>query len=153
MDYSDPILQETIAVFCQDIEKKWPQQYSNAKVGMNFGFAFPPSIFKIFRENKMQVFAFDNNEIALKYLQLKKIDCYVNDRDAVIYSNNLLRLPPLKEISTLAQENSYLGFSQKFSSKYKFKDDFIKNFNTHLQKIKENGTLNSIVSDFLKKTE
>lgn len=151
MSYSDPILQETISVFCHEPIKKWPTDYTNSKVGINYGFAFPPSVFKLFRDNKMQIFALNNNEAALKFFQKKKIDCYVNDRDAVLYTNNNLHFAPIKEVSALVEENSYLGFSSQFNSKYKFKDDFLQKFNANLQKIKKDGTLDHIVNDFLKK--
>ena len=106
MEYSDPILQETIAVFCQDPIKKWPEGYLNANIGINYGFAYPPSVFNLFRNYKMHIFALDNNNVALKFFQNKKIDCYVNDRDAVLYTNNTLHLPPIKEVAVLFRKPS-----------------------------------------------
>lgn len=153
MLYSEPLLQESISVFCQNPVKRWPQDYVKAKVGINFGFAFPPFIFKIFRDSQMRVYAFDSNEEALKNFNSKEIDCYVNDRQAVLFTNHLLSLPPINEVASLGQENSYLGFSSEFVSKYKFQNDFMENFNTRLQTMKKNGTLDSIVNNFLSKSK
>ena len=147
MSYSEPLYKETIAVFCHEVNKKWPKDFVHSKVGINYGFSTSAHLSKIFHDNKMQVFALDNNISALKFYRDKKVDCYVNDRNAVLYTNNFLHFPPVHEIYAIEEQFSYLGFYSKYNSK--IQQDFIRKFNLRLQEIKKDGTINSIVDKFL----
>lgn len=148
MDYSDPIFTENIALFCHNTSKKWPKDYQNIRIGFNYGFSISSDILKIFEKNSMKVFALDNNYAAVKAYQKEKIDCYVNDKDATILTNSLLKYKDIKEKLILETQDIYIGFSDQNNSEYK--KDFISKFNEGLRQLKKDGEFDQIVTEFLK---
>lgn len=149
MEYSLPIFTEDLAVFCNSSRKKWPDEYSNSKLAINYGFIYPPFVTKLFQKYHMRVFALKDNAQALEYYHKKKVDCYLNDMIAVLYTNKNLKYPYIHKSALLYNEKAYLGYSKDFKEQFDFTSDFINQFNTNLLKIKKEHVIDKIIDTYI----
>lgn len=153
MDYSDPLFQENIVVFCHSEKKSWPEDYSKSRVAINHGFMYPPFVTKIFQKYHMQVLVLKNNKLALDYYHKNKVDCYLNDRVAVLYTNKIFQFPPIlpfEEKTSLIDEKAYLGFASENFDQFFFKEDFIHQFNIRLSELKKEQKIDKIIDKYAK---
>jgi polar amino acid transport system substrate-binding protein len=152
MEYSVPLFKENIAVFCNSIKKEWPETYEKSKIAINHGFLYPSFITKIFQKYQMNVFALKDNKQALEYYHKKKVDCYLNDRVAVLYTNKLLKYPiifPDQEKKILFEVESYLGYSSEFKDKFEFSSDFMMHFNEKILQLKQQREIDRILDKYI----
>lgn len=152
MRYSAALLKENIAVFCRSNKKNWPDSFENTKIAINHGFTYPAFVSKIFQKYHMRVFALKGNTEALAYYHRGKVDCYLNDRVAVFYTNKLLKYPPIpshQEKVVLLEDETYLGYSKDFIEKFNFGPDFINKFNMKLDQLEKSGIIDEIVNRYI----
>lgn len=162
-DYSLPILEETIVVYARksDANKKmkhWPRDWFGKKVGIFTGTMdiagreFADAI----KNGKIQMLEAKRNEENLRNLITRKIDAYVNDRNAILYTLRVLKskgewpenAPEIEEVAVVSKESGYLAFSQD-DKKFPFKKDFIKKFNAALEKLQQNNEVERITDDYI----
>ncbi|MES2257183.1 MAG: transporter substrate-binding domain-containing protein [Pseudomonadota bacterium] len=163
MDYSEPILTESVTLFCnaavepKSTAKRWPDDYFGLRIGTNTGFLIGGSQFELARRQGLITLAeargTDEN---LRKLMLGRLDCYMNDRYAILHSLFRIRSEPayrhgpgIVEELVISQEYGYLGFTRNGNERFAFKGDFVRQFNAILHDMKRSGEIEQIVESEL----
>lgn len=162
-DYSVPILDETIVVYARTGEvgkdkRAWPQDWYGKKVGIFTGTVdiAGEEFTEAVRTGNIQMVEAKSNEENLRHLITRKVDAYVNDRNAIIYTLQVLKskgewpanAPGVEEVAVVSKEMGYVAFSQD-DKKYPFKKDFIKKFNAEVLKLQRGNEIERITEDYL----
>jgi len=161
--YSEPILDEQVVVFCRPDKvadrqlTSWPDDYLGLTIGINEGFALGGQAFwDAVSQEKLTLRPSKGNEASLLNLYKRRTDCYINDRISIRwYINQMIkdgqidRDWQLKLGSVVSTEQGYLGFTNQQPELYPYKQDFIMQFNRHLKRLKQDGTIDRLVVDYL----
>ncbi len=156
--YSAPILDETLAVFCNsDIlaspRPAWPEDYYGLHIGKNLAFSTGgPAFDQAVEDGMIRLEEIPGTELNVRKLLEGRIDCYINDRIAVLwtikrqfrttyrYSNRI------REGATISSEQGFLAYSGFYKAKYR--DGFIKAFDQALRSLQADGTVDQIVRGY-----
>jgi polar amino acid transport system substrate-binding protein len=158
-DYSVGLYQETVVVFCnaqvmKSNPKQFPEDFKGMTMGANRGFLLSARLMDAVTNGIVNVEEANGNESNLQKLAHERIDCYVSDRAAALYSAKLLRESDasftmmLHEAVALSNEETFIGYSGKAHPPYKA--DFIKRMDAVLNEMKRSGEIDAIVADFLR---
>ncbi|BCG24184.1 amino acid ABC transporter substrate-binding protein [Pseudomonas tohonis] len=165
MEYSQPIMEESLAVFIRPglagtrHFDDFPSAYAGLRVGLNSGFVTVNS--QRYREMVEageidQSYARDNRTNLLKLLH-QRIDVYINDRLSILWELQQMRedgsISPedaesLVEGPVLATERGHLGFTRLNAAAYPYRADFMQRFDTALAKVQANGTLDRLAERY-----
>jgi polar amino acid transport system substrate-binding protein len=157
--YSVPLYQETVVVFCnakvmQSNPRQFPEDFKGLTMGTNRGFLLSARLMDAVHSGIVKVEEANGNESNLQKLARGRIDCYVSDRAAALYTAKLLRetdasfTMTLNEAVVLTDEETFIGYSAKANPPYKA--DFIKRMDAVLIEMKSSGEIRTIVTDFLR---
>lgn len=157
--YSVPLYQETVVVFCNAQvmkfnPKQFPEDFQGLTMGANRGFLLSARLMVAVQNGIVNVEEANGNESNLQKLAHERIDCYVSDRAAALYTAKLLRerdagfTMVLHEAVALSDEETFIGYSGKANPPYKA--DFIKQMDAVLSEMKRSGEIDAIVADFLR---
>lgn len=157
--YSVPLYSETVVVFCSDkVMKTNPQQFptdfAGLVMGINNGFLLSDRLMQAAKSGIVKLEAAKDNDSNLKKLALGRIDCYVSDRGAALYSAKLLRNTEssfnleLHEAAVLSNEDTFIGYSAKANPPYKI--DFINKMDAVLTEMKSNGEVEAIIAGYFR---
>jgi polar amino acid transport system substrate-binding protein len=164
MQYSDSFFTELVVVFCNQaaIEKKelkaWPDDYFGLTIGMNPGFLTGgPKFDQAVMAKKVYVDTNATSRSNMLKLLIGRIDCYVNDRLMIESEYKKIKLGPdfkvsalqIQETSQVSVEKVFLGYTNRDSGRYAFKDDFIQEFNKVISGMKQNGDITKITNSFM----
>ncbi len=164
MSYSDALFVEETAVFCQaelaqqSKREVWPDDFYGLKIAVNNGFAVGGSRFdEAVQKNLIQRDEGPGNRSNLLKLLNKRVDCYINDRLAImwelkrIYAErpDLEKRTRLVDVMTLNQEAAYLAFTMQQLQLYPYKADFNEQFNRLLQELKKQGEITKIYQRYI----
>jgi len=158
--YSSPILTEEVAVFCSSniAEKRtlasWPNDYLGLTIGINESFSLGGREFwQAVKNGEIRIKEAQTNRDNILNLYNNMTDCYINDRISILWEVKQLTLegvlPSSWSISnglSISSEQGYVGFTNINPERFPYKDDFIFEFNKGLEKVKKDGTLNSILT-------
>ena len=139
MGYSDPILEETITMFCKKgaiaaANPKFPDDFTGKTIIVNAGFALGNTFSAAREKNLFNVIEEKTTERALIHLALRDGDCVANDR--LVVNSALEKLPEhaktmnLIESAKISSEKGYLGFATSHTPPWHA--DFMKKFNDAL---------------------
>lgn len=160
LDYSIPILSEEIVALCREEilnipRKKWVTDYIGLNVGINRGFKSIPEE----DVNKIYIQEFGNNKTNILKLGLGRIDCYVNDKIAMLWTLKKLksngkydeggRHSKLFVGATISSESGYLGFTNMNNDEFYYKEDFKMNFNQVIKNMQKSGEISKIVEKYI----
>lgn len=163
--YSMPVLEEKVVVFCRpellhEPRPRWPEDYFGLRIGSNGGFLLGGDRFRAaVAAGKIQYDEVGSSQQNILKLVSGRIDCYMNDRFAVIWEFNRLRrqgrlgdarFDDLREGAVISTEQGYLGFTAVDNGRYPFKDEFVAEFNRVITRMRSSGEIGEIVEDFLK---
>ena len=161
--YSVPILEESVVVFCsqQVLEKprtRWPEDYFGLVFGNNGGFKLGGEKFKAaVISGDIRLDEVGGNRQNILKLMSGRIDCYVNDRGAVLWEYAALRKSGqplgragLKEGAFISSEYGFLGFTDRDKGAFYYKDRFVSEFNEAINIMKTSGEIAEIVDLFMK---
>lgn len=157
--YSTAIFHETVVLFCnEDVMKKerknFPADFAGLSVGINLGFSLSDKLTAAATAGTITLAEAKGNDLNLKKLAAKRIDCYANDRGSIVYTAKKLRGDPglanfkLLEATELGGEDAFIGYS--LNSKVAYKADFIEKMNTALEAVKKNGAVSKITDSYFK---
>lgn len=149
MNFSEPILDETIVVYGKE-EKlkgkaKWPEDFYGSTVGINFGFVPGNLGGKAFADAiKAGKITLDDggksNESCLSKIELGRLDFYLNDRLIDIRS-----APSVRRSSVVASTNQgYLGFTKK-TAKFPQLPAFKAKFDGVIKDLKKSGAIAAVL--------
>lgn len=158
MDYSKPILEETVVAFIRaDLGQQraiddFPNAYAGLRIGLNRGFniiASPRYKTMLAAGQLTQSFATDNRTNLLK-LRRKRIDVYINDRLSILWELQQMQseglfirtgLGWLTEGATLSSEHGHLGYTRVNEQAYPYKQDFKQQLDKALLTLEQDGSI------------
>lgn len=157
-EYSVPLYQETVVVFCnanvmKTHPKQFPEDFQGLTMGANRGFLLSARLMNAVYSGIVKIEEANGNESNLQKLARERIDCYVSDRAAALYTAKRLRKSAanfsmqLQEAVALSDEQTFIGYSAKANPPYKA--DFIKKMDAALTAMKASGEIDAIVAQFL----
>lgn len=160
--YSEPILAEEVAVFCNDEKvdgrelSNWPAGYKGLKIGVNESFALGGDDFwQAVNKGEIKVESAKGNRANIINLYKQRTDCYVNDRLSILWEVKQLMQKGdisnnwgLTDGQSVSSEFGYLGFTNVQLDNYPYKDDFVEQFNRSLIQLKQDGTVKTIISKY-----
>ncbi|WP_341502738.1 transporter substrate-binding domain-containing protein [Gallaecimonas sp. GXIMD4217] len=159
--YSAPMLEEEVAVFCRDDvvlpdKPAFPDDFQGLTFGINSGFALGGEAFRqAVAQGWIRLEAAHSNQSNLLKMVLHRIDCYINDRRAILFDLEVLEeqgwpmaLAGIGQKASVSREMAYLAFS-RYESRYPYRDAFVEEFNRVLAKVKARGELDRIVASYL----
>ncbi|UMR29559.1 transporter substrate-binding domain-containing protein [Massilia sp. MB5] len=165
MDYSAPIFNENVTLFCNDsvapkgLPSRWPDDYLGLHIGRNTGYLIGGKEFdQALKQGKITLNEARGTEENLRKLLVGRLDCYMNDRHAI--QNALARIRTEKayqktgnvvEATVISQEFGYLGFTRVDPVRYPFKSEFVRQFNVVLNEMKRSGELEQIAESELRR--
>jgi len=161
MEYETAILDEELSLFCsdkitQEKRAKWPDDYYGLSIGNNAGFSPGGDAFlSAVKAGKITLKEVKGTSKNLLKLISGRIDCYLNDGLSIEWELKQLQKSGkysgsgVSKALVISAEQGYLGFVTD-GSKFAFKDDFKKQYNTVLGQMKDSGEIKKIVDDFLK---
>lgn len=161
--YSLPILTEEVVVFCNNhaldapTPQNWPTEFSHLTIGINESFALGGNEFwQLIESGKMDVRSELGTRHGLLSLYKGRTDCYINDRMSILWeSQNMIDegvLPltfQLPQSTTVGTEQGHLAFARDSQIQFPYKQDFVTQFNFHLEQLKQDGTINKLVMDYI----
>ncbi len=164
--YSLPIIEEIVVVFCrEDLLLKsprpnWPEDYYGLTIGNNAGFHLGGDKFwQAVKEEKIKVYEAKGNRESILMLGLKRTDCYMNDRLAILWELKKLkaqgkydeggRHAKLLEGTTITIEQGFLGYTNRDNGKFPFKEDFKKEFDIIIYEMRRTGEIQKIIDSFM----
>lgn len=165
MDYSAPIYSESVTLFCNSgkltpgVARRWPEDFLGLRIGTNAGYLLGGKEFEqVRRAGLVTLEEARGTDENLRKLLLGRLDCYMNDRSAILFALHRIQAEPpyqhangVSEMAVLSEEYGYLGVTRLEPARYSFKQDFLRQFNAALSEIKRNGRLEQIVSQELQR--
>lgn len=156
--YSDPIIKEEVAVFCNKKvmgkpRANFPADYYGLTFANNTGFASGGKVFlEAVESGKIKMEESKSTDTNLKKLASGRVDCYINDKQAILWTLKQLASQggvdagAVVESQIISGEEGYIGFSSKRTEAA----DFAAKFNKLLEKMKASGEVDAIVKEFAK---
>ena len=162
--YSLPLLDEIVVAVCSPEvavtpRPRWPEDFYGLRIGSNAGFLVGgDKFYEAVRNGRIKLEEASDTRTNIQKLALKRIDCYINDRMSIRWTQAQLRkegrLPATHvafEMAVIATEQGFLGFSDRDQGKFAHKADFLKQFNAIVYDMKRRGEIERISRDFFKR--
>lgn len=157
--YSDPIIKEEVAVFCNKKvmstpRTQFPDDYFGLTFANNKGYASGGKAFlDAVASGKITMEEATGTDTNLQKLASGRVDCYINDKQAILMTIKQLsakgklkgRPDDVVESQIISAEDGYIGFSAKADSAA-----FAATFNALLQDMKSSGEIDAIIQEFTK---
>lgn len=163
--YSVPMLEERVAVFCREKvftgnpRLRWPDDYRGLTFGNNNGFSLGgPSYATAVQTGLIHMEEAPGTRTNLSKLIHGHLDCYLNDRIAVLSELSAMRREgaynegrdeKVVEGPTVSIENGYVGLTARDAGRYAYKDDFVSQLNAALVNLRNSGEIKRIVDRYL----
>jgi polar amino acid transport system substrate-binding protein len=165
--YSEPLLDEHVVAYCNPkvLKKKtvlhWPEDFYGLRVGNNAGFIVGGEAFdQAVKDGKIIMQEARDSLANIRKLRLGRIDCYINDRQAILWTLKALRQKgspdaPLREKElveavAISVKQGYLGYTDRDQGAFAYKADFVKQFDAAILQMKRNGDIERIVAAFMR---
>ena len=162
--YSVPILQERVVVFChrevyaEAPRPNWPDDYRGLRFGNNPGYLSADSTFwREVASGSIEIENAPGNRANLQKLIHRRIDCYFNERLSILAELAQMRRDGLLgeaetgaivEGPIISMENSYVGFSDRSGARFPYKEDFVRQLNAALERLRQSGEIERIVQRY-----
>ena len=160
--YSEPILFEQVAVFCRsdllsDARPRWPVDYFGLRIANNRGFLTPgKAFFEAVQRREIELNEVSSAQNGLKMLIQRRVDCYVNDVQAVRWELSQMEKEGLYRPARLAilqgaqasGEWGYVGFTNKDEGRFPYKAELIPQLNQVIRRMKADGRIRTIVESY-----
>lgn len=165
MDYSRPILEESVVAFVrtelaqQRTIDDFPGAYAGLRIGLNRGFnTITASSYKtmLAAGEVTQSYATDSRTNLLQ-LRGKRIDVYINDRLSILWELQQMRneglffrsgLNWLVEGPKLSSEHGHLGYTRINEQAYPYKQDFMQQLDQALLALEQDGSITRLAQRY-----
>lgn len=156
--YSVPILREKTAVFCNtdtlaSPRPNWPQDYYGLHIGKNLSFSTGGAEFdQAVEKGLILLEEIPGTELNIRKLLEGRIDCYINDRLAVLWTikrqdrGNYKYSNKIMQGAVISSEQGFVAYSSLNAPEYR--ERFITAFDQAILSLKAEGVIDSIVTDF-----
>ncbi len=161
--YSLPLFDEIVVAVCRrevagTATRRWPDDFYGLRIGNNAGFLVGGDAFNLaVKAGKIRLEEASDTRANILKLSKKRIDCYINDRLSIRWTEERLRRegklgagPVGVETAVIATEQGFLGFTDRDEGKFPHKTDFLKQFNAIIYDMKRSGEIERIGRDFFK---
>jgi polar amino acid transport system substrate-binding protein len=165
--YSEPLLDEHVVAYCNPKALKkpsglqWPDDFFGLRVGNNAGFIVGGEQFdQAVKDGKIELHEARDSLANIRKLRLGRIDCYINDRQAILWTLKVLqsehstdiplRDDELVEAASIAVRQGYLGYTDRDRGAFTYKAAFVKKFDAIIRQMKRQGDIDRIVADYLR---
>lgn len=165
MDYSRPILEESVVAFVRTDQAKqraiadFPAAYAGLRIGLNRGFNIiaAPSYKVMLAAGQLQQSYATDNRTNLLQLKRNRIDVYINDRLSILWELQQMRseglfvttgLNWLVEGPKLSSEHGHLGYTRVNQQAYPYKQDFMQRLDQALLALEEDGSIASLAQRY-----
>ncbi len=162
--YSLPLYQEIVVAMCtREVaarrRARWPEDFYGLRIGNNAGFRVGGEKFdRAVAQGRIKLEEASDTRTNIVKLGLGRIDCYINDRLSIRWTENQLiktgKLDPSRvgvEAAVIATEQGFLGFTDRDEGRFPYKTDFLKQFNAIVYDMKRTGEIDAIGSKFFKR--
>lgn len=153
--YSEPLYEEAVVTFCTPqaagnvAGQSFPEGYAGMLFGNNLGFAAAGEAFQKMRDaGTIQVEDANGTEVNIKKLLGGRVECYVNDRLAVLHAIRASGGTGSEVVETVVvnSEKAFVGYSAPAIAATPWARDFIEKLNGALVSMKADGTLNRLMT-------
>lgn len=162
--YSEPVLTERVAVYCNrnsfavseiDSPVKWPESFYGLRIGNDSGFETPgPAFFEASRQGLIEVHEGSTLQ-NIKLLLLNRVDCYVNGELSIQHSVKSLvdkgmmveESKALFKAFTIRENDGFIGYAQNATSFF-YKADFVEKVDEAINAMKASGEINAILKRY-----
>jgi polar amino acid transport system substrate-binding protein len=165
MEYSRPILEESVVVFVrteltqQRAITDFPAAYSGLRIGLNRGFNVitAPSYKSMLAAGEVQQSYATDNRTNLLQLRRRRIDVFINDRLSILWELQQMRsegllagsgLDWLVEGPTLSSEHGHLGYTRTNEQAYPYKQDFMQQLDQALLTLEQDGSITRLAQRY-----
>ncbi len=161
--YSLPLYQEIVVAMCTKEavtkrRRRWPEDFYGLRIGNNAGFRVGGAKFDMaVAQGRIKLEEASDTRTNIVKLGLGRIDCYINDRQSIRWTENQLiksgKLDPARvgvEAAVIATEQGFLGITDRDEGRFAYKTDFLKQFNAIVYDMKRNGEIDAIGTKFFK---
>lgn len=163
--YSLPLLEEVVVAVCaKEVaarrRARWPEDFHGLRIGNNSGFLVGGDKFnRAVAEGKIRLEEASDTRTNILKLGYKRIDCYINDRMSIRWTQlELAREGKLTaaqmgvEAAVIATEQGFLGFTDRDEGRFPYKTDFHKQFNAIVYDMKRTGDIDRISREFFRRS-
>lgn len=152
--YSEPLLQEHVAVFCREgvAQASWsyPQDFAGLVFGNNNGYRSPgTAFFQMVDSGLIELQEAPTTAHNLKKLAHGRIDCYVNERFVVEMTLQQEGITGVERVTDASVEESLIGYLGEWSDA-PVAQSFIAALDAQIQSLQEDGTIDSIISTHIR---
>ncbi|MES2319871.1 MAG: transporter substrate-binding domain-containing protein [Pseudomonadota bacterium] len=161
--YSLPLFDEIVVAVCAKEalakpRRRWPDDFHGLRIGNNAGFLVGGDKFlRAVAAGQIKVEEASDTRTNILKLSLKRIDCYINDRISIRWTQTQLvregKLQPAGfgiEAAVIATEQGFLGFTDRDQGKFPYKTDFLKQFDAIIYDMQRHGEIERIAREFFK---
>ncbi len=158
--YSIPILEETVVVICsQDYARRnhlnvFPDDFKGARFANNAGYRLAgEDFFAMVDAGDIALEQGNTTESNLRFLMAGRVDCYVNERMAILagmrdlaVDRDLARL--FNEVAVIGQEYGFLAYGPDPENQWPWRDAFADALDTVLREMRDTGVLGQLVVEY-----
>ena len=165
MDYSRPILEESVVAFVrselaqQRAIEDFPAAYAGLRIGLNRGFNIiaAPDYKRMLAAGQVQQSYASDNRTNLLQLKRQRIDVYINDRLSILWELQQMRdqdllgnagLDWLVEGPRLSSEHGHLGYTRLNPQAYAYKQDFMQRLDQVLLDLEADGSIARLAAHY-----
>jgi polar amino acid transport system substrate-binding protein len=160
--YSKPLMTEHVIAFCNKNININP--YLNGEsikpklnIGINAGFLILGDKLTYAKKiGTVKVWENKNTQANIFKLISNRIDCYLNDKLSTLWQfqkmktqNSSLNFNDIKESYLIMSQNAYIGYAKNYI-KLSSKNDFIKQMDLALDKLKTSGEMELVINRYIK---
>jgi polar amino acid transport system substrate-binding protein len=161
MDYSIPILEESLVIFANKQliyeDTNWIELLKNLKIGKNSGFASLSALEKLIDVRMLDIEEANSTRMNLLKLGSGRIDAYINDKISILWTLKELKekgeyKPSFNEIQFsphISIEYGHIGYTTENDSIFFYKNDFKKKMDNIIQAMKEDGRIEAITFKYI----
>lgn len=158
--YSVPILQETVVAICNDDYVRshrldhFPRDFKGARFANNAGYRMAGApFFDMVEKGDIELEEGNTTESNLRFLMAGRVDCYVNERMAILAGLRELRTDPdiarkFNEVAIIAREFGYVAFGPDPDGKWPYRDQFANDLDRVLLDMKQSGEIDRLVTEY-----
>ena len=148
-DYSEPIFEETMAIYVRKGDAfpfKELSDLKGKKIGVNLGWSYGEAFDNARKEGVFMVEEAHTNQTNLQKLVSKRIDCFIVDQLAAsqIIQQKTMKDKVEKLEQPAAVNRAYIVFSKSINQK-----ELLFRFNHALSEMKKDGSYEKIIKDFI----
>ena len=158
--YSVPILSETVVAICSkdyvlshDL-RVFPDDFTGARFANNAGYRLAgEDFFDMVAAGEITLEEANTTESNLRFLMAGRVDCYVNERMAILAGLRELAVDKeqsrnIDETAIIGQEFGYVAFGPDPDGSWPYRDQFADDLDDVLRQMRDSGEIDQLVVEY-----